>query len=259
MDTNFIPKLLELADKYKAAQDLKVELEDGAVKLCCDKGCFRFFYDFNKSFADDCYENVPMFHWQAQPKYIQLRGLIDRRMVEPALAMRIHHMVSHDSFTRTLKDIAVFETNLFEFITRSEIDHVFADFSGDVYTNCIMSTKNNLKASMELGFLPDGSEPVLLHEVVARTGIASDLPVDTQTVQYPIYVFKGEKTEKYNEIDFELYGMNNTEADCIRFILWALTDAERIRQLRRDYAHIEKVWAAAEKASATLSNTEVEG
>ena len=45
-----------------------------------------------------------------------------------------------------------------------------------VYTNCIMSTKNNLKASMELGFLPDGSEPVLLHEVVARSGIASDLP-----------------------------------------------------------------------------------
>ena len=112
---------------------------------------------------------------------------------------------------------------------------------------------------MELGFLPDGSEPVLLHEVVARSGIASDLPVDIQTVQYPIYVFKGEKTETYNEIDYELYGMNNTEADCIRFILWALTDSTRIQQLQADYAHLEKVWEAAEKASAVLSNTEVEG
>lgn len=259
MDANFIPKLLELAEKYRAAEDLKVELEYGAVLVRCDKGSFRFFYDFNMEPKNDGYTPVPLFHWQAQPKYIQLRGLIDRGMVEPALAMRIHHMVSHDAFTRTLKDIVVFEANLFEFITRSTIDHVFADFSGMVYTNCIMSTKNNLKASMELGFLPDGSEPVLLHEVVARSGIASDLPVDIQTVQYPIYVFKGEKTETYNEIDYELYGMNNTEADCIRFILWALTDSARIAQLQADYDHLEKVWEAAEKASAALSNTEVEG
>ena len=259
MDANFIPKLLELTEKYRAAEDLKVSLEDGAVLVRCDKGSFRFFYDFNMEPRDDCYTPVPLFHWQAQPKYLQLRGLIDRGMVEPAPAMRIHHMVSHDAFTRTLKDIVVFEANLFEFITRSTIDHVFADFSGMVYTNYIMSTKNNLKASMELGFLPDGSEPVLLHEVVARSGIASDLPVDIQTVQYPIYVFKGEKTETYNEIDYELYGMNNTEADCIRFILWALTDSTRIQQLQADYAHLEKVWEAAEKASAVLSNTEVEG
>ena len=71
-------------------------------------------------------------------------------------------------------------------------------------------------------------------------------------------MFKGEKTEKYNEIDFELYGMNNTQADCIRFILWALTDETRIGQLRDDYAHMEKVYAAAVKASSTLSNAAVE-
>ena len=258
MEKEFIPKLLELAEKYRAAEELCVIPEEGAVKVKCSKGAFRFFYDFNKELPQDEWINTPLFHWQAQPKYIQLRGLIDRRMVEPSLAMRIHHMVQHDEFTRTLKDIIVFEANLFEFVTRARIDHVFADFSGEVYTNCIMSASNNVKASMELGFLPDGSEPVLLHEVVARTGIASDLPVDIQTVQYPIYVFKGEKTEKYNEIDFELYGMNNTQADCIRFILWALTDETRIGQLRDDYAHMEKVYAAAVKASSTLSNAAVE-
>ena len=47
MDANFIPKLLELAEKYRAAEDLKVSLEDGAVLVRCDKGSFRFFYDFN--------------------------------------------------------------------------------------------------------------------------------------------------------------------------------------------------------------------
>lgn len=259
MDQNFIPKLAELAEKYAAASALEAELEDGAVKVKCDKGAFRFFYDFDRAFPADEYKNVPLYHWQAQPKYIQLRGLIDRHMVEPALAMRIHHMVSHDDFTRSLKDIIVFETNLFEFVTRASLSRVFADFSGSVYTNCIMSSENNVKASMELGFLPDGSEPVLLHEVVARTGIASDLPVDIQTVQYPIYVFKGKETVTYNEIDYELYGMRNVEADSIRFILWALTEAGRTDELIANYAHIEKVYAAACKASETLSYTEVEG
>ena len=114
--------------------------------------------------------------------------------------MRIHHIVPHGEFTHTLKDILVFETDLFEFVTRSKVNRVFADFSGEVYTNCIMSSESNVKVSMEVGFSPDGSQPVLLHEVVARTGVASDLPVDTQMVQYPIYVLKGGETEVYNEI-----------------------------------------------------------
>lgn len=258
MDEKFIPSLIELSEKYAAADISMVQLEDGAVKIDCDKGKFRFFYDFKKKFADDGYKAVPLYHWQAQPKYIQLRGLLDRKMVEPALAMRIHHMVSHDDFTRDIKDIIVFESNLFEFITRAKLNKVFADFSGDIYTNCIMSSENNVKASMELGFLPDGSEPVLLHEVVARTGIASDLPVDIQTVQYPIYVFKGKETRVVNEIDYELYGMRNVEADCIRFIIWALSDASRTDELISNYRHIEKVYEAALKASENLSYTKVE-
>ncbi len=153
----------------------------------------------------------------------------------------------------------MFETNLFEFITRASIKRVFADFSADVYTNCIMSSDNNVKASMELGFLPDGSESVLLHEVVARSGIASDLPVDVQTVLYPIYVFKGPETQTYNEIDFELYGMDNTQADCIRFIIWALSDTARVGELCQDWAHIAKVYEAAVASSEGLKYTFVEG
>lgn len=258
MDSNYIEKFKELADKYSAAADVEMELADGAVKVVCDKGRFCFFYDFNKDFAVEGFRNVPLFHWQQKRKYSELRGLLDRKIVTPALAMRIHHIVPHDAFTASLKDIIIFETNLFEFITRDRINRVFADFSGDMYTNCIMSTQSNLKASMELGFSPDGSAPVLLHEVVARTGIASDLPVDIQMVQYPIYVIKGKQTETYNEIDYELYGMDNTQADSIRFILWALSDTGRMDKLCADYAHAEKVYEAALKSSAELLYTQVE-
>ena len=258
MDADFIPKLRELAEKYNAAQKLCAELEDGAVTVRCDRGAFRFYYDFSMNLPKDEYAAVPLYHWQAQPKYIQLKGLLDRKMVTPALAMRIHHLVPHGEFTRSLKDIFVFETELLQFITGQQVNKVFADFSGEVYTNCIMSTNGNVKASMELGFLPDGSEPVLLHELVCRNGVASDLPVDIQTVQYPIYVFKGKETLKYNEIDFELYGMDNTQADCIRFILAVLKEPERVKALQESIDHIEKVYHAAEKASAELCYTSVE-
>ena len=258
MDADFIPKLRELAEKYNAAQKLCAELEDGAVTVRCDRGAFRFYYDFSMNLPKDEYAAVPLYHWQAQPKYIQLKGLLDRKMVTPALAMRIHHLVPHGEFTRSLKDIFVFETELLQFITGQQVNKVFADFSGEVYTNCIMSTNGNVKASMELGFLPDGSEPVLLHELVCRNGVASDLPVDIQTVQYPIYVFKGKETLKYNEIDFELYGMDNTQADCIRFILAVLKEPERVKALQESIDHIEKVYQAAEKASAELCYTSVE-
>lgn len=259
MDANFVPKLKELADKYSAAVIESVQLLDGAVLVKCDKGDYCFFYDFNKDYTDVDAIAVPLFHWQQKRRYSELRGLIDRKMVYPALSMRIHHIAPHDNFTRMLKDIVVFETNLLEFVTRSRVNKVFADFSGEVYTNCILSTVDNIKASLELGFSPEGSEPVLLHEVVCRNGTASDLPVDTQMNQYPIYVIKGKETEVYNEIDYELYGMDNTQADCIRFILWALTDVSRVGQLREEFAHLEKVYDAAVAASANLSYTDVEG
>jgi hypothetical protein len=83
--------------------------------------------------------------------------------------------------------------------------------------------------------------------------------VDTQTQQYPIYVFKGKETLTYTDIDAELYDMENTQVDSVRFILWALSDISRIEALRENYAHIEKVYEAALAANASVRYTKVEG
>ncbi len=259
MDSQFIPYLMELATKYSVVSDVKVELEDGAVKVECNKGAYRFFYDFDKKFPNDAYQNVPLYHWQLKRRYIELRNIVDTGMVQNPLAMRIHHIVPKDLFTKSLKDILIFETNLVEFITHQSIQKVFADFSGDVYTNCIMSTDGNVKTSMELGFSPDESQPVLLHEVIAKTGIASDVVVDTQTQQYPIYVFKGKETLTYTDVDAELYNIDHTQGDAIRYILWALDDTARIDAAKQNYAHLEKVYNAAIASSEDVRYTEVEG
>ena len=259
MDSKFIPYLMEMTAKYSIAKDVAVELEDGAVKVTCDKGAFRFFYDFQRELPRDGFRNVPLYHWQLKRRYVELRNILDTEMVKNPLALRIHHIVSRDDFARSLKDILVFESSLVEFLTHQRITRVFSDFSGEVYANCIMSTEGNIKVSMELGFSPDGSEPVLLHEIIGKNGLASDVVVDTQTQQYPIYVFKGEKTRKYTDIDAELYDMDNTQVDAIRFLMWALTDVSRIDGLCESYAHLEKVWKAALAANADVRYTNVEG
>ena len=111
MDHKFIPYLTELAAKYSVADNVQVELEEGAIKVSCDKGSYRFFYDFGKALPQDGFVNVPLYHWQLKRRYVELRNILDTEMVKNALAMRIHHIVSPDEFTRSLKDIIVFETN----------------------------------------------------------------------------------------------------------------------------------------------------
>lgn len=259
MDSKFIPYLKELAAKYSVASDLDAELENGAVKITCNKGDYRFFYDFSMPLKQDSCRNVPLYHWQLKRRYVELRNTLDTGLVKMPLGMRIHHIVSKDEFTKQLKDIITFETNLVEYITHQKINKVFADFYGETYVNCIMSTDGNMKVSLELGFSPDGSEPVLLHEIICKDGIASDVVVDTQVQQYPIYVFKGKDTLIYKDIDNELYDMDNTQVDSIRFILWALTDTTRIDALCENYGHIEKIYEAALKANKDVSYTDVEG
>lgn len=255
-DKRFVPFLTELAQKYSVVKELSVVLEDGSVLVRCEKGDLRFVHDFG---AQPQPGDLPLFHWRNKRRYIELRNIVEQKLVEKPLALRIHHIVPPDGFTRSLEDILVMETDLLEFITGQKVRRVFADLSGRTYTNCIFSTDGNIKASLELGFSPEGSEPVLLHEVVARRGIASDVAVDTQTQQYPIYVFKGPQTEHYTDIDQELYGLDNTQADCIRAILAVLMRPESAKALQEQWTHLRRVCQAVERSSRELNYTEVEG
>lgn len=256
-ETKFAAYLEELAAKYSVADGLEATIDGEKVSIDCGKGSYQFYFDFSK--IPDAAENaVPLFHWRNKRKYIELKNILRTKMVEDPRGLRVHHIVPQDPFNCSLLNILVNEADLAEFITGQKIHRIFADFSSDVYTNCIASTSGNLKISMELGFSPAGSEPVLLHEIIARTGIASDVAVDTQMQQYPIYVIKGKDIVHYNEIDNELYGLDNTQADCIRFILGVLSDIQVIPQLQKDCRHLLAVYAAARNATEVLEYTEVE-
>lgn len=253
----FIPYLKELAAKYSVADDLDVTLDKGRIIIDCSRGRFVFVYDLALKEEAEGGCVVPLLHWRNKRRVVELRNIVETGMVEKPLAMRIHHIVPPGGFDSSLRNILACEIDLAEFVTGQKVDRIFADFSGMEYTNCIASTDGNLKISLELGFSPEGSEPVLLHEIVARTGIASDVAVDTQTMQYPIYVFKGKEVEHYTDVDNELYGLDNTQADCIRFILQVLADPACIPGLQDKGEHLRRVWEAAEQSSKNLIYTGV--
>lgn len=255
-DKLFVPYLKELADKYSAAKAIQVELKPGEINLQCDKGHFSFFYDLRQYEASSDEAAIPLLHWRNKRRYIELKNIVKTKMIEDVRGMRIHHIVPKDEFNSSLMNILACEADLVELITGEKIEKIFADFSSDIYTNCIVSA-SKLKISMELGFSPEDSEPVLLHEVIARTGIASDVVVDTQMQQYPIYVIKGREIDHYNEIDNELYGLDNTQADCIRFILAVLANPETIPDLQKQGNHLVSVYKAAEEATKVLEYVEV--
>lgn len=237
---------LEMAEKYSVATDIEIIEAKGSFLIKCNKGSFDFVYDFapEQTLGAD---SLPLLHWRNKRRYQELKKVVLQDMVNEPLAMRIHHIVPHDKYTQSIYDIIALEADLAEFISGRKIIKAFSDFSGEVYANCIMSAEDEIKLSMELGFSPDGSEPVLLHEVVAKGGIISDVVVDTQTRQYPIYVFKGEKTDHYDDVDAELYGLDNTDADAIRFMLGVLDNPGCIEGLRAQHRHLENICRAAEE------------
>lgn len=253
MDEKYAAHLAELAVKYSAAEDgLKTGFEPGAVLVQCSKGNFRFFYDFSAELPDDAFVNVPLFYGRSRRRYQELKHILDMQMIREPVAMRIKHIASRDLFTAGMRELMTSESDLAEFILGQRVTEVFADLHGEEYMNCIASTECGVKISMELGFLPEGSEPVILHEIVARTGIASDVAVDTQTQQYPVYVFRGEKTVTYSDMDAELYGLSPAQTDSIRFVLWALSEQGRIEQLKQDAEHETNVWSAVKRSAEKI-------
>lgn len=253
-EQRFIPYLKELAAKYTAAGPLKVHLQDGAVCLEQNTGSRRFYYDFSHPAPG----GLPLFHWRAKRRYIELRSILEQGFVGRPLAVRVHHIVPRDEFTRSLRDLVTFEADLVEFLTGQTVDRVFADVSGGEYANCILSTQGGIKASLELGFSPAGSQPVLLHEVVGRQGVASDLAADTQTRQYPVYVFRGRETAVYTDLDAELYGLEESQADCVRFLLGVLQQPQNTGALAAAARHLEAVWKAVAASSEHMAYTKVE-
>jgi hypothetical protein len=245
-------KLLELAAKYKIAQIKSIDFKHDSVIVGCEKGLYRFFQAEarGKPVEAERYLDVPLFYWRSKRRYLELRSVLHKGIVKRPAGMRIKHFCAGGS----LAALCVRQMDLLEFILQDEITTVFSSLDlKNQYGNMLLSTANGVKASVELGVLPNVAESIELHEIICETGVVSDQVVDTQVEHYPIYVFGKDKREVYQDLDYELYGIEIDDGERIRYILAVLADSSQIGILQRQHAHYLKLRQAIDESNSLVA------
>lgn len=226
--------LRELAFKYDAARVSGFEEVPGGYQVASDKGVFTFVYDPQRLTG----EAVPLMQWRVKRRFTEMAGLLKAGTVQKPLAIRVKSIREEGSLGGGLLMVLLREMDVCEqLLSGDKIVKVFSVPDAEhAYMNALCATERGVKISMELGISPAQEGPVEMHEIVCRTGIITDVAVDTQTEQYPIYVYGKQGTKLYADTDFELYGMEEIQRDCVRFMLRALAEADTLDRLRADAA-----------------------
>lgn len=247
---NLNSAIKDLAAKYQLAKIANITSFENSITVECNKGSFNFFSDFSR---EECGEtDVPLFSWRNQRRYQEMRNNLQDGIVEDPVGMRIKHIAPWGT---ALVNVFVQEVDLAQWILGEEIERVFASISHE-YCNAIFSTEEGIKISAELG-AAQTKTPILLHEIIAKTGVITDTAVDTQVEHYPIYLYNSKGTTIYNDVDFELYGLSYDEIAKVRFIASVLAEPKLVQALQNSYQQAKKVYKAAVSAAEKLENTAV--
>ena len=159
-------------------------------------------------------EDVPVQPWRNDRRFTELFKLVDGRTIEDVCLLRFSHMTD----ARTpLSDTLYREFDLCEYIGHGRIVTLHAVFTAGTTGNVIVKLDNGIIGSVEVGCkLPDGKSDLERHEIVARRGVANDLPMDVQIPLQSIYTYTTDGEAGYRDVDFELYGFSENEIALIR-------------------------------------------
>lgn len=157
---------------------------------------------------------VPLQPWRSERKFTELFKLVDNETIENVCLLRFSHMTDSN---QTLESILYKEFDLVEYIGHGRIVSLNAVFTDGRTGNVIVKLDNGVIGSVEAGnLLPDGQDDIDRHELVARRGVANDIPVDVQIPLQSIYTFTEEGQKGYTDVDFELYGFSGKEIGLVR-------------------------------------------
>lgn len=252
MERDLSSAIKDLAAKYQLAKIEKITSNPTGITIACDKGVFNFFSDFSGEMPQEG-TAVPLFPWRSERRYFEMRKNLSDGIVQDPVGMRIKHIAPSGT---TLANLLVQEVDLAQWILGDRVNKVFASIADD-YCNAIFSTEKGIKISAEIG-TAQTKTPILLHEIIAKTGVVMDTAVDTQIEHYPIYLYNNQGTTTYNDVDFELYGLSYHEIATVRFIASVLAEPEIIAELQQAYQQTRAVFESAEKSAKTLENLAVQ-
>ncbi len=186
---------------------------------------------------------VPLQPWRSDRRYVELYKLVDNNTIENVCLLRFSH--STDGQT-SLAETLYREFDLTEFIGHGRIVSLNAVFTGGRTGNVIVKLDNGVIGSVEVGnLLPAGKDDLERHEIVARRGVANDLPMDVQIPLQSIYTYTEDGEAGYRDVDFELYGFSEKGIALIRAQYDFFKDTAKAEWHRKQHKHLTALVDAA--------------
>ena len=181
---------------------------------------------------------VKLLPWRIERRFIELKKLVDGQTLEDVSTLRFAWFVNGES----LETLLYRELDLCAFLGESQIRSIFAVVNGKT-ANLVVKLQDGKSCAVECSAaLPNGTEPMDKHEIIARRGVACDRVVDSQVPQASIYEFTANGEKRYTDIDTELFGFSTEEILLVRAAYavlsnpaladdWNKTDATLNRQI----------------------------
>lgn len=156
--------------------------------------------------------DYPLLPERSERRFSELKNIANDGTLKNISVMRTSRIVAKDN---NIFDELYREYDICQFILGENIKTVTAMQNKNTI-NVIAKTESGIVCTFEIAAtLNSGENPKDKHEIIAERGTACDVVVDTQLKQDSIYLFT-DKTQKYTDTDFELYGLNESEIAIVR-------------------------------------------
>lgn len=157
-------------------------------------------------------KDVPFLSALYERRFIELKNIVNNGTLVGISVMRIARTVAKGA---DIYDELYREFGICQYVLNRKIASV-AVMENENVLNAIARTEDGVVCTFEISAtLSANDEPKDKHEIISQRGIACDIVVDAQLKQDSIYVF-GEESQKYTDVDFELYGLSIGEASIVR-------------------------------------------
>lgn len=199
----------------------KLDIKEGVNILLKEADLTSENWEYKPILKDDfteklIYKNkeIPILTGRYHGKLRGMKGIINDKLLGKLSSLKTYSFAPKYI---NLKSLIYKEIDLAQWLLNSKVEYVMSFIKNDKVANIISKMKNGTVCTLELATtLPINSRPQFKHELYSTHGILSDRVVDTQVAQDSIYLFNNEeKVIRYNDIDFNLYGLSESEIDLV--------------------------------------------
>ncbi|WP_147372126.1 hypothetical protein [Mariniphaga sediminis] len=200
--------------------------------------------------------DVPLLTWRSNRRFTELQKLVSEQVVEDVSMLRFSSFGSNEEWS--LEALMYREFDLCEFISGSNIVSLHAVFSDNSTGNIIVKLASGVIGSMEVGVqAPVGRRLLERHEIIARRGVASDMVVDTQVPQSSVYTFTREGESVYKDVDNELFGLDEFQAEWVRAAFEVQKEPGQSEDLKTRHARLSRLVDTALMSNSGKQKMEV--